>query len=131
MAEQKVDSVPQILINYLTSKNYIIMTIVCDILMEVNRVNLLFQHDNADICKIYNDLYTLLLVLLQIIVKPIFLKNLNEMSEHNFKTIKIILDNNLALITVDLLDFGFVSRERIAETNMTPPDIMFIKKNVW
>lgn len=57
------------------STNNIYLTIVYSILLNVNNVNCLFQRDNADIVKIYGELYMLLLSCLRIIIKPIFWTN--------------------------------------------------------
>lgn len=98
---------------------YLYLSFVCPILNNLNRVNLLFQTDEIDIFKIYAELYMLLLSNLRFIIKPIFLEGLNEVSDKNFQIIQNVLENSLAFIPSDLIDYGYKFREIVLENKIT------------
>ncbi|KAB0804483.1 hypothetical protein PPYR_01453 [Photinus pyralis] len=55
---------------------------------------------------------------LRFIVKPIFLADLNEMTDANFNTITDVLNNELALLGIDDIDFGLRYIEVVAHCNV-------------
>lgn len=73
---------------------YIYLVSTYCVSLDVNRVNILFQHDNAEV---YLELYQLLLNSMRRVIKPHFLETLQDMSVANFKKSSVILDNDLAL----------------------------------
>ncbi|KAJ8947983.1 hypothetical protein NQ314_008518 [Rhamnusium bicolor] len=95
--------------------------------MKVNIVSGLFQHENADIFKIYCELYQLLLRNLQLVMKPIFLSDINDMTDVNFKKISDILDNELSYMSIDLIDFGYDYRQVIHKFHIPAEELYKIK----
>lgn len=78
--------------------NYFHYTFLLPILTSVNMVNLLFQSDNTEVFKEYNELFTLLLSVLRIFVELAFLDGLQTINKGNFHKIGNILDNPLTFI---------------------------------
>jgi hypothetical protein len=60
---------------------YLYLTVVYDVIIEVNVISGLFQHENADIFNVYCELYQLILKNLRLVIKPIFLNNLENMPD--------------------------------------------------
>lgn len=75
--------------------NFIYLTVVYSIINQVNNINILFQRNNTDIFKIYSDLYGLLINCMTLIIKPIFMEGLQDMSDSNLQNIETILQNSL------------------------------------
>lgn len=103
------------------------ITVVYNVIIKVNVVSGLFQHENADIFKIYCELYQLLLKYLQVIIKPIFLQDLQEINDDNFAKISKILDNELSYISIELLDFGYEYRQTIQTVKLSALELHAIK----
>lgn len=109
--------------------NFIYLTIVYSIILQVNNINILFQRNDIDIFKIYSDLYGLLLNYMTLIIKPIFMKGLENMSE-NFKKIEAILQNNLSYINIEHLDFGFNYRQALTDYPIDKKKLVDIKVKI-
>lgn len=109
---------------------YIYLVAVSTILMDVNRVNLLFQRDSADIFKVYIELYQLLLGNMRLIIKPIFLVDLQEMNQMNFSKICDILDNDLAFLNVNVIDFGICFRDAVQTLPISDQNLIILKEKL-
>jgi hypothetical protein len=59
-------------------------------------------------------------------MKPIFLNNLENMTDFNFRHILEILENELSFIPVDILDFGYNYRTTISSCKIN--DLTIIKR---
>lgn len=108
---------------YNDNQNYLYYTFLLPVLTSVNRVNLLFQSDNTDVFKVYNELYSLLLSVLRMFVKSVFLEGIQNMNEESFNKIKGILDNPLALIDSDSIDCG-IAFVQYASKNLVSRDVI-------
>jgi hypothetical protein len=105
---------------------YLYLTVVYDVIIEVNVISGLFQHENADIFNVYCELYQLILKNLRLVIKPIFLNNLENMTDLNFRHILEILENELSFISMDILDFGYNYRTAISSCKIN--DLTIIKR---
>lgn len=81
------------------NSNYLYLKLVKPILSEVQRINLLFQRDDVDLCRLFDDLSGLVMLFAKKILKPSFYDGgifvvLNE------------FENELAYKSISEMDFG-------------------------
>nr|XP_015840033.1 PREDICTED: uncharacterized protein LOC107398961 [Tribolium castaneum] len=109
------------------NSQYLYLIAVHYVLIEVNRVNLIFQQDSTEIFKAYLEIYFLLLTLTRMIVKPIFLNDIEDMSSKNLEKNYGILNNDLSLISPELIEINFKFREACQNINIPAEVISAIK----
>jgi hypothetical protein len=81
------------------NENYLYLMFLKPVLLEINQLNLNFQKTDMDVTKAYDDLEKLFLVLCRKIYKPVFVNA-------GVQTILREINNELALLTIDNVDFG-------------------------
>lgn len=95
---------------YKDNTNLLYFTFLKPILKEITPINLKFQSNNADITNIYGELKQLMMSIAKRFLKPHFLRNddcQNVLSLLDIERVSNTLNNKLALLPIDCIDFGY------------------------
>lgn len=115
---------------YKDNTNLLYFTFLRPILKDVTQMNLKFQCNNADITNAYGELKQLMLSIAKRIIKPNFLRDddcPNILSLLDIERVSKALKNNLALLPLDSIDYGF-KFSVLAEKNIVKPKELLIVK---
>lgn len=93
--------------------NYLYLVIIEPIFSELNKVNCLFQKDNIEIGSAADEIVNIIMFIGRKIFKPIFI-------QRGFRMVEDSLDNSLAYLDPDEMDFGVNFKNALKKMNISP-----------
>lgn len=105
---------------YEDDTNYLYFIFLRPILKDLNGLNMIFQSDNLDVFKAYEDMKLFLDVNIKKIIKPSFIakdKSLNNLNKY-LEFLQETLNNELAYLPICSADYGVVFERQIHETDL-------------
>lgn len=115
---------------YKNDSNMLYLIFLKPVLREITTVNLLFQSENADITKAYQDLKTLLMTTAKRIIKPNFLRDDDcptALCLEDVDRVAKALKNELAYLPLEAVDFGFAFLTRANNSSIDSKALNSVK----
>lgn len=116
---------------YNDEANELYLLFLKPILLEINRVNLLFQSQSAEVTELFAELRMLLYGVAKAIIKPCHLRvrNAKCLSAEDIRVIKTALGDSTARLPLHLVDFGdaFKSKLRSPSLKIKDSDLAAVK----